>query len=409
MFPRNIPVSKSCFYQLGSDYVIPSPPYSDTAEGDGGGGGSGTSALSSTSHLSSISVDSDQGGTESAAPSSATSATPPPSLDLHSTLRRAQQVLVHEANAINAVAAHITAAPNGLAEFMEALVLCHASAHIIVCGLGKSGLIGQKLSATLSSLGSPSFFLHAAEASHGDLGRVTPGSCVILLSNSGETKEVVGVAKHLREHAFGVRTLALTASTNSSLARAADITLTTGPIEEACPMGIAPTSSTTALLALTDAIALILFDLRTASAERQHSVFERNHPGGAIGERLRCVRDVMQKCGGLCRTQDKMLDVIQGVKQQDAVCVVDDSLRLCRVITQADACALVALHSSVNGLDALMAMTIEDVGHQVGHANCATPETPLDKVAHMIGERGVIAVVDERGWPIGLVSRADVR
>ena len=156
-------------------------------------------------------------------------------------------------------------------------------------GIGKSGHIARKLAATLASTGTPAFFVHPAEASHGDLGMITPDDVVVMLSNSGETDELVLLTPHLKRQ--GAAIIALTGNEQSSLAQAADVHLDAAVDAEACPLGLAPTASTTAALALGDALALALLDARGFSVED----FARSHPGGALGRRLLTrVRDVMR-------------------------------------------------------------------------------------------------------------------
>jgi arabinose-5-phosphate isomerase len=160
---------------------------------------------------------------------------------------------------------------------------------VVVTGIGKSGHIARKIAATLASTGTPAFFVHAAEASHGDLGMITADDVVLLLSNSGETDELVSLLPHLKRQ--GARLIALTGNEQSSLAQAADVHLDASVDTEACPLGLAPTASTTAALALGDALALTLLDARGFSVED----FARSHPGGSLGRRLFThVRDVMR-------------------------------------------------------------------------------------------------------------------
>jgi arabinose-5-phosphate isomerase len=200
------------------------------------------------------------------------------------TLALARDVLATEANAIAALAPRLGDA------FVAAVALiyrCHG--RVVVSGIGKSGHIARKLAATLASTGTPAFFVHPAEASHGDLGMITPDDVVLMLSNSGETDELVLLMPHLKRQ--GASIIALTGNERSSLAQAADVHLDAAVGTEACPLGLAPTASTTAALALGDALALALLDARGFSVED----FARAHPGGALGRRLLTrVRDVMR-------------------------------------------------------------------------------------------------------------------
>ncbi|HRH17239.1 MAG TPA: KpsF/GutQ family sugar-phosphate isomerase [Aquabacterium sp.] len=160
---------------------------------------------------------------------------------------------------------------------------------VVVMGMGKSGHVGRKIAATLASTGTPAMFVHPAEAHHGDLGMVTPQDVVLALSNSGESEELTGLLPVLKRQ--GVPLIAITGRADSSLARHADIVLDSAVAVEACPLNLAPTASTTAQLALGDALAVVLLDARGFKAED----FARSHPGGSLGRRLLThVRDVMR-------------------------------------------------------------------------------------------------------------------
>jgi arabinose-5-phosphate isomerase len=204
-------------------------------------------------------------------------------------LALARDVLATEANAISALAGRLGA------PFVAAIALMlRCKGRVVVSGIGKSGHIGRKLAATLASTGTPAFFMHAAEAGHGDLGMITENDVVIMLSNSGETDELVLLMPHLKRQ--GAKLVALTGNEQSTLAQAADVHLDAAVDVEACPLGLAPTASTTAALALGDALALVLLDARGFSIED----FARSHPGGALGRRLLThVRDVMRSGGDL--------------------------------------------------------------------------------------------------------------
>ena len=199
-------------------------------------------------------------------------------------LSLARQVMATEAAAITALAARLGA------PFVAAVeLILNCRGRVVVSGIGKSGHVGRKLAATLASTGTPAFFVHPAEASHGDLGMITPDDVVVMLSNSGETDELVSLTPHLKRE--GARLISITGNEQSSLAQAADVHLDAAVDTEACPLGLAPTASTTAALALGDALALTLLDARGFSAED----FARSHPGGSLGRRLLTrVADVMR-------------------------------------------------------------------------------------------------------------------
>jgi arabinose-5-phosphate isomerase len=178
-----------------------------------------------------------------------------PALDAARTLSRAREVLRTEAGAIVALERRLGAA------FVAAVdLLLRCAGRVVVCGIGKSGHVARKLAATLASTGTPAFFVHAAEASHGDLGMITPEDVVVMLSNSGETDELTLLTPHLKRQ--GARLVAITGNENSALAQAADVHLDAAVDAEACPLGLAPTASTTAALALCDGLALTLAEAR---------------------------------------------------------------------------------------------------------------------------------------------------
>lgn len=191
------------------------------------------------------------------------------------TLSLAQEVLQLEASEIDALAKRLDH------QFSDAVALIlQCKGRVVVSGMGKSGHIGGKIASTLASTGTPAFFMHPAEASHGDLGMITAGDVVIALSNSGESDEILAIVPPLKR--LGASIIAITGNDVSSLAKAADIHLSAHVSKEACPLGLAPTSSTTVALALGDALALCVLDLRDFTAED----FARSHPGGSLGRRL---------------------------------------------------------------------------------------------------------------------------
>jgi arabinose-5-phosphate isomerase len=199
-------------------------------------------------------------------------------------LNLAREVLRIEAGA---VAALIDRLDENFARAIELMLECHG--RVVVTGIGKSGHVARKIAATLASTGTPAFFVHPAEASHGDLGMITRQDIVIALSNSGESEELIAIVPLIKRQ--GAKLIAMTGNAGSSIAAEADVHLDAGVEEEACPLGLAPTASTTAALALGDALAVTLLDARGFSAED----FARSHPGGSLGRRLLThVRDVMR-------------------------------------------------------------------------------------------------------------------
>jgi arabinose-5-phosphate isomerase len=190
-------------------------------------------------------------------------------------LARAKEVLNIEAEGIVSLADRLD---DSFVRAVEMLYDCRGK--VIVTGLGKSGLICRKIAATFSSLGTPSFFLHAGDANHGDMGMVMERDVVLAISNSGETEEILTLIPILKR--IGVRLIAITGKRDSTLSRAADVVLDAGVLEEACPLGLSPTASTTAALALGDALAVILLERKGFKEED----FALRHPGGTLGRKL---------------------------------------------------------------------------------------------------------------------------
>lgn len=194
-----------------------------------------------------------------------------------------KKVIDIEADAVKNLIQHID---NNFQKAIDLIMKCRG--RIVVTGIGKAGIIGQKISATLASTGTPSYWLHSSEARHGDLGRVVAEDVVLALSNSGET-EVTQLIPYLKK--IGAKTIAITGNDKSSLAKYSDIVLYIGNIDEACPLGLAPTASSTAMLALGDALALTVLKKRNLSKE-EYVFF---HPGGEIGRKLITVDMIMRK------------------------------------------------------------------------------------------------------------------
>jgi len=190
-------------------------------------------------------------------------------------LRFARQVILTESRALARVADRLD---GEFCRAVQLLYVCRGT--VLVSGMGKAGLIGQKIMATLASTGAPSHFLHPAEAVHGDLGRVCRNDVMLMLSQSGETDEIVRLLPSLAE--FGVPVVAITGCAASTLGRAAAVVIELGPLEEACALGLAPSTTTTAMLAVGDALALVVSQMRRFSRED----FARFHPAGSLGYQL---------------------------------------------------------------------------------------------------------------------------
>lgn len=241
----------------------------------------------------------------------------------------ARRVLQTEADAILGLIPHLDGA------FDRALdVLLACPGRVIVTGMGKSGIIAHKLSATLSSTGTPAVFLHAAEAVHGDLGVVQAEDTVVALSYSGETEELIRLLESIRR--IGARLIAITGHATSTLGQAADVALNCAVAEEACPNNLAPTASTTAMLALGDALAMALSQRKGFRAEH----FADLHPGGRLGKKLMRVEALMHEGPALpCVSADtRMPDVIHEItsKRLGMTCVTDAAGRLAGIVTDGD-------------------------------------------------------------------------
>ena len=209
-----------------------------------------------------------------------------------------------------------------------------ASGRVILTGMGKSGHIAQKIAASLASTGTPSFFVHPAEASHGDLGMITADDIVIAISNSGESKELVDILNYSKR--FGIKLIAITKNPESSLGKAGDVVLKLPSSREACPLGLAPTSSTTATLVLGDILTVAMIERNGFSKEQ----FNQRHPGGKLGSVLQKVSDLMHKGEEMPLLQSNagMQDVLLEMTSKRLGCVgfVDESGNLIGMLTDGD-------------------------------------------------------------------------
>jgi arabinose-5-phosphate isomerase len=244
-------------------------------------------------------------------------------------LEKACEVLRSEAQAILSLVERLGS------DFERAIsLIASARGHLVVTGIGKAGLVGQKISATFASTGTPSIFLHPAEAYHGDLGRVVKEDVVLALSNSGETGELIRLLPSIRQ--IGAPIVAITAARTSTLGRNSDLVIEMGRIEEACPLGLAPSATTTAILALGDALALSVLDARGFDKER----FAFYHPGGELGRRLMRVAEVMRTGdrNPIVTEETPITEAITRITKAraGAVSVVDGSGKLAGIFTDGD-------------------------------------------------------------------------
>jgi arabinose-5-phosphate isomerase len=274
---------------------------------------------------------------------------------------------------------------------------------VLVSGMGKAGLVGQKIMATLASTGTASHFLHPAEAVHGDLGRVRPSDVMLILSQSGETDEIVRLLPSLRE--FGVPLVAITGRGESTLGRAATATIDLGPLEEACSLGLAPSTSTTAMLAVGDALALVVSQMRRFSRED----FARFHPAGSLGYQLSKVENHARPLDQ-CRVAGEertVREVLVGTsvpgRRTGATMLVDAEGRLSGIFTDSDLARLFE-HRRDGDLDRPIrhVMTGNPLRVEAG-------SMMIDAVALMAGRKiSELPVVDAAGRPVGLIDVTDV-
>ncbi|HUY69025.1 MAG TPA: KpsF/GutQ family sugar-phosphate isomerase [Alphaproteobacteria bacterium] len=244
-------------------------------------------------------------------------------------LASAQHVLIAESAALTEMAGALGAP---FVKAVRMLVACKG--RVVVSGMGKSGHIARKIAATLASTGTPALFVHPGEASHGDLGMIVPQDCVIALSNSGDTAELTDLVAYTRR--FSIPLIAITKGAQSALAGAADATLLLPPVDEVCPMGLAPTTSTTMTLALGDALAVAALECKGFTAED----FRNFHPGGKLGKMLLRVGDVMHGKDELPLAQetDAMSQVLMVMTQKSFGCagIIDGAGALVGIITDGD-------------------------------------------------------------------------
>ncbi|OHB81566.1 MAG: KpsF/GutQ family protein [Planctomycetes bacterium RBG_16_64_10] len=313
-------------------------------------------------------------------------------------LRYAREILTLEAQAL----LHLAGRVGG--DFCRAVRLvldCRGS--LIVTGMGKAGLVGQKIAATLASTGTRSHFLHPAEAIHGDLGRICHDDVLLILSQSGETEEIARLLPSLAQ--FGVAIIAITGQQTSTLGRAATVTVPLGSVKEACALGLAPSASTTAMLALGDALALVVSRMRNFQVED----FARFHPGGSLGRKLSKVQDHMRPRAD-CRVAsdtDSVRHVVVSCtkpgRRSGAIMLTDASGRLSGIFTDSDLARLFENHRD-HALDG----PIRDV---MTCNPCVVPVgTMLSDAVRCMAERKIseLPVVDSRGAPIGLIDITDI-
>ncbi len=306
-----------------------------------------------------------------------------------------RSVLATEAAGLRALAAGLDDS------FTRAVSLLAAvTGRVVISGMGKSGHVARKVAATFASTGTPALFVHPAEASHGDLGMLVAGDAVLALSNSGETAELADLVSHTRR--FAIPLVAVTARVGSSLAKAADVALLLPVAAEACPMGLAPTTSTTMQIALGDALAVALLTRRGFTA----ADFRRFHPGGKLGARLRRVRDLMHSgeavpLAGPGLPMDRALLLITQ-KHFGCLGVTGADGRLAGIVTDGDLRRAMGPDLLSRRVEEIMTLAPRTIG----------PDALAAEALHVMNarERPITAlfVIDAQGMPIGILHIHDL-
>ncbi len=310
--------------------------------------------------------------------------------------RVARNVLTIEAAAVSALAARLD---DSFIAAHQLLLNCRA--RVVVTGMGKSGHIANKIAATLASTGTPAFFLHPAEASHGDLGMITDDDVVLALSNSGESLEILAIVPFLKRRAISL--IAMTGNPNSTMAREASVHLNTAVEKEACPLNLTPTASTTATLALGDALAISLLEARGFSEQD----FALTHPGGTLGKRLLIrIADLMHigerlpQISERASLQDALLEMTR--KGLGATAVVDDANHLIGIFTDGDLRRTLEKNADLRGVKIADVMT-------------RNPRTmPSDKLAaeaaQLMQSRKItcVLIVDQQNCLLGALHTHDL-
>jgi arabinose-5-phosphate isomerase len=309
-------------------------------------------------------------------------------------IERGRRVIQMERDALT------TAADRLGSEFARAVdLIASAPGRVIVTGVGKSGLVGRKIAATLTSTGRPATFLHPVESLHGDLGMVGSGDVAVLISKSGESDELLALLEHLKR--FGVRTVALTGAADSALARHCDVTLDAGVKEEACPHDLAPTTSTTVAIAIGDALAVALLEEKGFRRED----FARLHPGGTLGRRL------LTKVEELMVTDKLPVLALDATVREAIVCiaelrglavVVDDAGRVAGVMTGGDLTRL------MERVENIMAVPVTDVMNR--QPKLARRDELASAVVYRMETHGIMSmpVVDKDDRFVGVVHLHDL-
>ncbi|MGZ8259101.1 MAG: KpsF/GutQ family sugar-phosphate isomerase [Caldimonas sp.] len=320
----------------------------------------------------------------------------PPSFDADRALALARETLDIEARAIAALKDR---QGEGFVAALRAILACRG--RVVVMGMGKSGHVGRKVAATLASTGTPAMFVHSGEASHGDLGMVTPGDVVLAISNSGESDEIAAIVPAIQR--LDVVLIAMTGNVDSSLGRHADIVVSSAVDQEACPLNLAPTASTTAQMALGDALAVALLDARGFRAED----FARSHPGGSLGRKLLMhVADLMRSGDAVPRVAvgTVMSDMLHEMTKKGlgftAVC--DERGRIAGIFTDGDLRRLIETGADLRATRAAEVMS--------SHPKLVRDVALAVEAAELMERHRVtgLLVVDAAGHLVGAINSNDL-
>ena len=311
-------------------------------------------------------------------------------------INKAKEVLKIESNAISALTKRIDK------NFKKVIdTICGIKGKVIVTGMGKPGFIAQKISATLSSTGTPSLYLHPAEALHGDLGRIIKNDVIIALSNSGETEEIIKMLPMIKK--IGVKLISLTGNTKSTLAKNSDFVLDTSVKKEACPLGLAPTSSTTAMLAMGDALAIALLD-KKGFREKDFAFY---HPGGILGKRLLLkVGDIMRtgRNNPIVKENTKVKRVLVAITRARAgsASIVNKSGQLAGIFTDGD------LRRHLDRDQNIANKAVKDV--MTKKPTTIKPNRLAAEAFQILKSKKIdeIPVVDDKQRPVGLLDVQDL-
>jgi arabinose-5-phosphate isomerase len=314
-------------------------------------------------------------------------------------LEYASSVLETEAKAISAIIPTIN---DSFSHAVELILATSKQGHVIVSGMGKAGFVGMKISATFASTGVPSFFLHPAEALHGDLGRYRKTDLSLILSNSGETEEINRTISQIRS--IGCPIIAITSDPNSTLGKHSDVVLPIGAIEEACPLGLAPTTSTTVMLALGDALAMSVLKKQDFTKEQ----FAFFHPGGKLGRKLMKVSEIMRTGDRHCLVQENTSTrtVIQSmtktVGRPGAATIIDSKGKLSGIFTDGNLRRLLSEGSDFLDLPISENMTRNprtvNESNLVADVSAVLAKYTIDQVI----------IVNDHNEPVGLVDIQDL-